>query len=147
MTRQSTITAALLCITLSSGCATLAGSLTGALTGMVDAPAQVYRQNRESFTKHPTFWPANILIVGPLGFVGGEVVGFWKGMTLDIEFLLGNIGLNDVFGSYDEASIWRPYTLSWPSAQEEHRAAERPAREQKSEPLPESKPSSSGTDS
>lgn len=95
------------------GCASVTGLVTGALTGVVDAPAQVYRHNRGELDRHPEYWVFNVLIVGPLGFVAGPLVGFAKGVALDIEWLLDEIGYDDAFTTYKAPSVWRPYTIHW----------------------------------
>ena len=110
------IRALILClfVTLStSACATVTGACTGAFTGLVDAPAEVYRHNRQSFDEHPMQWPMNILVVTPLGFAFGEVVAFFRGIALDVECLIGNEDVGDVFGSYGRNSVWRPYSFGW----------------------------------
>jgi len=42
-------------VLLSPGCATLTGLVTGAFTGAVDAPAQVYRYHHATFDYHPEY--------------------------------------------------------------------------------------------
>lgn len=96
---------------LGTGCATITGIVTGAPTGLVDAPSQVYRHNSDDFDEHPEYWAFDILIVAPLGFVLGPVVGLVKGVAADVRNLTGKTPLEDVWGSYGDASIWRPWTF------------------------------------
>lgn len=96
----------------SPGCAALPGLLTGAFTGAVDAPAQVYRHHRVLFDREPIYWAFNILFFVPVGIAAGPIVGFAKGLALDIEWLLDQMGYHRVFMTYREPSIWRPYTIS-----------------------------------
>jgi hypothetical protein len=98
-----------------SGCAMITGTVTGAFTGAVDLPAETYRQNRLAFEQHPMLYGVDCLIVAPCGIVGGPVVGLVKGVSLDIEWVCGKMGYGVVFGSYREASIWRPWTINWSS--------------------------------
>ncbi|MCO5170903.1 MAG: hypothetical protein M9894_31630 [Planctomycetes bacterium] len=102
-----------LALALSPGCATLPGMLTGAFTGAVDAPMEVYRHHRVLFDRHPIYWPFNVLFFVPLGIAAGPLVGMAKGIALDIQWLLGQRSYPQVFGSYSEESIWRPYTITW----------------------------------
>ena len=99
------------------GCAiaTVTGFVTGAVTGMVDAPAQVYRFNRGEFDRHPEWWSVNILGGVPVGFVAGPVVGLVKGIAIDVQwwFLDYPIKYSRVFGTYRDESIWRPFTIHW----------------------------------
>jgi hypothetical protein len=100
---------------LCSGCAGITGLVTGAFTGAVDLPAEAYRQNRLVFDRNPMLYGLDCLVLGPCGLVGGPVIGFIKGVSLDIEWVCGKIGYGPVFGSYKEASIWRPWTINWSS--------------------------------
>ena len=99
------------------GCAiaTLTGFATGALTGMVDAPAQVYRYNRGEFDRHPEWWSVNILGGVPVGFMAGPLVGLVKGIAIDVQWWLLDypISYERVFGAYRDESIWRPFTIHW----------------------------------
>ncbi|HTF88671.1 MAG TPA: hypothetical protein VK843_09695 [Planctomycetota bacterium] len=97
----------------SASCATMTGLITGAFTGAVDAPAEIYRHHPDEFRDHPSYWSFNILVFVPVGFVLGPVVGFAKGIALDMEKLLGQTDYGPVFGNYDKISIWRPYTFGW----------------------------------
>ena len=94
------------------GCSALPGMLTGAFTGCVDAPMQVYRHHRTFFDRNPIYWTFNVIFIGPLGLAAGPIVGFAKGLSLDVEWLLGEMGYKRVFLTYREPSIWRPYTIS-----------------------------------
>ncbi len=98
-----------------SGCASLTGLVTGAFTGAVDLPAETYRQNRLVFEQNPMLYGVDALVLGPCGIAGGPVVGFVKGASLDVEWVCGKIGYGVAFDSYREASIWRPWTICWPS--------------------------------
>ncbi len=95
------------------GCATVVGTLTGAETGLVDAPAQAYRNNSKKFDDHPEYWAFNVLIVAPLGFAFGTVAGLVKGVAADVRCLTGKTELHDVWGTYGGPSIWRPYSFSF----------------------------------
>lgn len=97
----------------SPGCATLPGLLTGGFTGAVDAPMQVYRAHRTFMDRNPIYWPFNVILIGPLGVVTGPIVGMAKGIAIDIQWLLDQIGYPRVFGTYREESIWRPFTIHW----------------------------------
>ena len=96
-----------------SGCATVTRLATGAFTGAVDAPAQVYRTHREGFAEDPIYWPLNVCIFVPLGIAFGPLVGFCKGVALDCGWVVGKTDYAQVFGGYAEPSIWRPYTIHW----------------------------------
>lgn len=97
----------------SPGCSALPGLITGAFTGAVDAPMQVYRYHRVFFDRNPIYWTFNALFIGPLGFACGPIVGFAKGIALDVKWLLDQTDYGDVFGTYRDMSIWRPYTIHW----------------------------------
>jgi hypothetical protein len=99
--------------TLLPGCATMTGLMTGAFTGAVDAPAQVYRYNRGEFHRNPIYWPFNLILFVPLGLAAGPIVGMAKGIALDVEWCMGRTPYDPVFGSYRDPSIWRPYTIHW----------------------------------
>ena len=60
-------TLSLILLFSASSCATVTGACTGCVTGLVDAPAEVYRHNRQFFDEHPMQWPLNIVVVAPLG--------------------------------------------------------------------------------
>jgi len=96
-----------------SGCATLTGLVTGGFTGLVDAPAQMYRYHEGEFNRHPEYWPYNILFVSPVGMGFGPLAGMAKGIALDVEWCLGEVSYGRVFGSYRDVSVWRPYTIHW----------------------------------
>lgn len=104
--------AASLLIAASPGCATIPGLLTGGFTGAVDAPMQVYRANRTFLDRNPIYWTFNVILIGPLGLAAGPIVGMAKGIALDVEWLLDEIGYRRVFTTYREPSIWRPYTIT-----------------------------------
>jgi len=98
---------------LCSGCAGITGLVTGAFTGAVDLPAETYRQNQMGFEKNPMLYGVDVLVVAPCGIAGGPVVGLVKGLSLDVEWVCGKINYGQVFGTYNEASIWRPWTIKW----------------------------------
>jgi hypothetical protein len=98
-------------LTLAPGCATITGTATGWATGLVDAPAQNYRINRDAFDEHPEYWAPNVLIVAPVGLVLGSLLGLVKGVAMDVRWLLGQTEYGEVFAGYGRPSIWRPYTL------------------------------------
>lgn len=112
--RRAALTLATLLLLVSShGCATLTGLVTGAFTGAVDAPAQVYRCNRSDFHQNPIYWPFNIITFVPVGLAVGPLAGMGKGLALDIEWLIDRTSYRKAFGTYREPSIWRPYTIHW----------------------------------
>jgi hypothetical protein len=96
-----------------SGCASLTGLVTGAFTGAVDAPAQVYRCNRKDVDSEPIFYFFDVVFFVPIGIAVGPLAGLAKGMSEDVMWLLGKQNYPPVFGTYDEPSIWRPYTIHW----------------------------------
>ncbi len=98
---------------LCSGCAGITGLVTGAFTGAVDLPAETYRQNQLAFEQNPILYGVDALVVGPCGLAGGPLVGFCKGLSLDVEWVCGWMNYGLVFGTYKEASIWRPWTINW----------------------------------
>ena len=100
-------------ILVCSGCATITGTVTGAFTGAVDAPAETYRHNEEMFERYPILFGPDVLIMAPVGIVTGPLCGLGKGIALDVQWVMGDVEYGDVFGSYGETSIWRPYTLDW----------------------------------
>ena len=98
-----------------SGCATVTGAATGALTGAVDAPAEVYRAKRAEFENYPILHGPNALIFSLVGVATGPLFGLAKGASLDIPSAIGQVEYAEVFGSYRPVSIWRPHTIRWPS--------------------------------
>lgn len=102
-------------VCLTSGCATITGTVTGPLTGMIDAPAETYRANRDVFADYPIFFGIDALVMGPIGIVTGPIFGFGKGLSLDIQWVISQVNYSEVFGSYSATSIWRPFTLDWPT--------------------------------
>jgi hypothetical protein len=96
-----------------NGCAFFTGLITGAFTGAVDAPAEVYRHHRGDMERNPVFIGFDVLLFGPLGFAVGPLAGGLKGLSEDVQWLIGTEEYGPVFGSYDEPSIWRPYTIHW----------------------------------
>lgn len=114
--RRNAVAAVLLSglMVLAPGCATITGLLSGAFTGAVDAPAQVYRYNRSTFDYHPEYWIFNILFFVPVGLVAGPLAGMAKGAALDIQWaFLDQASYGKAFGTYRKSSIWRPYTIHW----------------------------------
>jgi hypothetical protein len=97
------------------GCATITGTVTGAFTGAVDAPAQVYRHNRETFEDMPMLYGVDFLVVGAFGMATGPIMGFLKGLSIDVQWLVGHVDYGDAFGTYGPTSIWRPFTGDWPT--------------------------------
>ena len=96
-----------------SGCATFTGLVTGAFTGAVDAPAEVYRHNRGEFDRNPIYYFFDVVAFVPIGIAAGPLVGLAKGMSEDVEWVIGKEHYGPVFGTYEEPSIWRPYTIHW----------------------------------
>ncbi len=98
---------------LLTGCATVTGTVTGAFTGAIDLPAEVYRANPKAFHEHPLCYGFDAIVVAPMGVVLGPLMGFIKGLSLDIQWAVGKVSYSDVFGSYERESIWRPHTIHW----------------------------------
>ncbi len=98
---------------LTPSCATLTGIATGAITGVVDGPAQVARKYSDAYDKHPEYWTVNILILGPLSLAFGPVFGMIKGIAVDVQWLRDETTYGDAYLTYGPASIWRPYTIHW----------------------------------
>jgi hypothetical protein len=96
-----------------SGCAGLTGLVTGPFTGAVDLPAETYRQHSLAFEQNPMLYGLDAIVVGPCGIVLGPVAGFIKGISLDVEWVCGKVNYGQAFGTYNEASIWRPCTIKW----------------------------------
>jgi hypothetical protein len=96
-----------------TGCAGLTGLVTGAFTGAVDLPAETYRQNQRAFEQNPMLYGLDVLVVAPCGIAGGPVIGFCKGLSLDVEWVCGWMRYGPVFQTYKEDSIWRPWTIRW----------------------------------
>lgn len=103
------------CLTLITGpgCAAMTGLVTGSFTGVVDAPAQVYRYHRAEMNHNPVYWAYNILFFGPIGFVTGGIAGFVKGLAIDIQWMTGRIRYHRVYTTYKDYSVWRPFTIHW----------------------------------
>jgi hypothetical protein len=117
---------ATLCLT--SGCATITGTVSGPLTGMIDAPAETYRANRYVFADYPILFSVDALVMGPFGIVTGPLFGFCKGLALDIQWVINQVDYSEVFGSYRPTSIWRPFTLVWPVKVPPEAPAARPSQ-------------------
>jgi len=98
---------------LLSGCATVTGAVSGLPMGAIDAPAETYRHNQEAFDNHPILHGPNVLVMVPVGAATGPVLGLVKGISLDVQCATGRQNYRNVFRTYDEASIWRPFTLQW----------------------------------
>jgi hypothetical protein len=104
--------AVLACVAV-AGCATITGTVTGAGTGLVDLPAETYRHNCEAFEKYPILYGLNAVVIGPIGCVTGPLMGFVKGASLDVQWLVDHVSYADAFGSYAAPSVWRPHTIRW----------------------------------
>ncbi|MEZ0230942.1 MAG: hypothetical protein ACAI25_20150 [Planctomycetota bacterium] len=100
-------------LTSTSGCAALTGLTTGAFTGAVDAPAQVARHYHGEFDRNPIYYFFDVVFFVPVGIVFGPAAGFAKGLSIDVMWLVGKQQYGPVFGTYEEPSIWRPYTIHW----------------------------------
>ena len=101
-------------IAFAPSCATVTGLVTGAFTGSVDAPAEVYRAHRATMDRHPEYWIYNLLLFFPLGIAAGPLAGMAKGVSIDLQVLLGDLNYAQAFGAYYEPeSVWRPYTIHW----------------------------------
>ena len=98
---------------LTPGCATLPGLLTGAFTGAVDAPMQVYRYNRSEFNRTPIYWAFNVVVLVPAGIIAGPLAGLVKGIATDIQWLLGQTSYKRSMTTYRDYSLWRPFTIHW----------------------------------
>lgn len=120
MARNFLIGCLLAVMMLAGGCATVTGTVTGALTGAVDAPAETYRHNREAFEREPMLFGLNAVGMGAVGIVTGPIFGLGKGLSLDVQCLIGQMDYGTVFWSYDKPSIWRPHTVRWPSKKAPH---------------------------
>ena len=101
------------CLCVSSGCATITGTVTGPVTGMIDAPAETYRHNAEAFQDNPMLFGLNAVVMAPVGIVTGPFFGFFKGLSLDIQWAIGQMDYHDVFDTYTRRSIWRPHSVEW----------------------------------
>ena len=108
-----------LLVSTNASCATITGTLTGAVTGIVDGPAQVARKYEDQLSKHPEYWSLNILVVMPMAVIVGPLAGFMKGIAIDIQWLRDEIDYSEAFDTYEDASIWRPWTFHW-----QHRGSE-----------------------
>src|SRR5688572_4566616 len=83
------LAAVLLIASLSgAGCATTTGLVTGAFTGAVDLPAEVVRHHDTTFDGNPILLSPTVLVLAPVGFVSGPIMGLIKGFALDIEWLI-----------------------------------------------------------
>ena len=100
-----------------SGCATITGTLTGAVTGFVDLPREIVRENDLRTDDGDTWLLA--MVAAPVGCVGGPVFGFIKGIALDVSTLSGTVDGGEAFGG-GRASIWRPYTFGWNTPASKH---------------------------
>ncbi|MHC4473482.1 MAG: hypothetical protein ACYS99_21260 [Planctomycetota bacterium] len=98
-------------LVLPSGCF-IVGAVTGPFSGAIDAPCQVYEHNREAFEESPMLYGADALIVGAFGFGTGPLMGFMKGLSLDIQVLSGHVDTGDAWSS-GPASVFRPFTGYW----------------------------------
>ena len=115
--RTAAIVALVVGLSVFTGCAMITGTATGALTGAVDAPAETYRHNVGTFEEYPMLHGGNVLIMGPIGIGTGPVLGLTKGLALDVQCcIVGDVRYGDVFGTYGQRSIWRPYTSQWPAS-------------------------------
>ena len=103
----------LLLLVAVSGCATITGTATGAFTGAVDLPAETYRANCEAFKKWGILHGLNVLVLGPIGLGTGPIFGFVKGLSIDVQWLVGHLDYGDAFGTYGPESVWRPHTFKW----------------------------------
>ena len=115
MLKKIVLVCIICCMVGFGGCATATGTVSGALTGAVDAPAETYRNNKEAFEKEPMLFGVNALGMGIVGIATGPVFGLGKGLSLDVQTLIGQMNYNEVFLTYNEASVWRPHTVHWPS--------------------------------
>ena len=49
--------------------------------------------------------------LGDLGYRGQNEAR--KGVALDVQWLLNQMNYSRCFGTYDNPSVWRPYTIHW----------------------------------
>jgi hypothetical protein len=99
-----------------SGCATITATATGALTGLVDGPAEVARAKEDTFRDHPEYWVLDVVVVAPLAAVFGPLGGFIKGIAVDVQWIRGEVTYGRAFGTYQGPSVWRPWTMHWEHA-------------------------------
>ncbi|MFP4176793.1 MAG: hypothetical protein ACLFT2_06145 [Candidatus Brocadiia bacterium] len=102
-----------LSLLFATGCATVTGTASGVPMGAIDAPAETYRHNREAMDRLPILHGLNVVVMAPVGAVGGPVLGFGKGISLDVQMMLEQQQPAEVFGSYGANSVWRPWTVKW----------------------------------
>jgi hypothetical protein len=98
-------------LTFTPGCATIVGTSTGAITGMVDLPSETYKQS-ETVRDFPVLLPAMVIMTVAIGAGAGPLAGFFKGVSDDVQWVVGWVGYGKVFGTFEKASIWRPWTFS-----------------------------------
>jgi hypothetical protein len=97
------------CLLVSSGCATIVGTVAGPVTNAVDMPRWFLDNNDPNMDFEPEWTFLAVLFV-PFGLVTGPVYGFVKGVYVDVQGgLRGNFDYSEGWGrSYQ--SIWRPAT-------------------------------------
>lgn len=94
-----------------SGCSAVTGLVTGGFTGFVDLPSTLVQADKNQ-ADDPDFYAAS-LFLAPTGLVLGPLMGFAKGLALDFTWVTGRVEYGDVYGGYEEASVWRPYAWHW----------------------------------
>jgi hypothetical protein len=101
----------ILSLVFTPGCATLTGASTGAFTGAVDLPSETYKKS-DSLREDAFLFPFLVVIVGGLGAAGGPVAGLAKGFSDDVQWVIGWVGYDKIFGSFENVSVWRPWTFT-----------------------------------
>ncbi len=95
------------CLLLSSGCATVVGTVTGPFTNTVDMP----RWFLEEEFLGPEWTFLTVVVFAPFGFLTGPFYGFAKGVYVDVGG--GLQGKFDYEEGWDSGvnSVWRPATF------------------------------------
>ena len=100
------------CLLLSSGCATIVGTVAGPVTNAVDLPRWFLNYNKPDMTEDAApEWTFLAILFVPVGLVTGPAFGFAKGVYVDIQG-----GLQQRFEYVDGwnksyRAIWRPATF------------------------------------
>ena len=101
----------LLLATLLPSCATVTGTATGAVTGFVDLPNMLIRKHQMKDDAPETWLLA--IVMAPVGVALGPALGLVKGIALDVGVIRNQLTLSEEFGTYEAASVWRPFTFGW----------------------------------
>ncbi len=96
------------CTLLSSGCATIIGTVTGPFTNTVDLPRWFLEEDQMG----PEWTFLSVVVFAPVGFITGPVYGFAKGVYVDVgSGLQGNFDYEEGWDS-GVNSVWRPATYA-----------------------------------